>query len=58
MSLEPVAVPILMQAIDFLFGEAKKILEERRAARQQARHAQPGPRTEERHGRADPPLQP
>ncbi len=34
MSLDPIAVPIVMKAVDFLFGEAKKILEERRQARQ------------------------
>jgi hypothetical protein len=34
--IETVAVPILMKAVDLLFGETKKILEERRAARQSA----------------------
>jgi len=34
--IDPLAVPILMKAVDFLFDEAKKILEERRAARQSA----------------------
>jgi hypothetical protein len=32
--IETVAIPILMRAVDFLFDEAKKILQERRAARQ------------------------
>lgn len=39
-----VTVPILMRAVDFLFDEAKKILQERRAARQSAeRQAAPPP---------------
>jgi hypothetical protein len=42
--IETIAVPILMKAVDFLFDEAKKILEERRAARQSAeRQAAPPP---------------
>jgi len=32
--LEPVAIPILMQAVDFLFEETRKILQERRERRQ------------------------
>lgn len=34
MSVEIIAVPILMKAVDFLFGAARNILDERRAARQ------------------------
>jgi transposase len=43
MSIEVVAVPILMKAVDFLFGEAKKILEERRAARQKDKQSVAAP---------------
>jgi hypothetical protein len=34
---EPFAISILMKAVDFLFGEAKTILEERRTARQNSK---------------------
>ena len=42
--IETIAVPVLMKAVDFLFDEAKKILQERRDARQSAeRQAAPPP---------------
>lgn len=34
MIVEAFAIPVLMKAVDFLFGETQKILEERRLARQ------------------------
>ncbi len=37
MSIEAIGIPILMKAIDFLFNEAKNIMEERRAARQSSK---------------------
>lgn len=40
--IETVQIPILLKAIDFLFEEGRKILEERRERRKSARAAQSG----------------
>jgi hypothetical protein len=39
--IEPLAIPILMKAVDFLFGEAQKILQERRERRKNQHQASP-----------------
>ena len=41
--LDPIQIPILLKAIDFVFDEGRKILEERRERRKLSPSAEPGP---------------
>ncbi len=45
--LDPIQLPILMKAIDFVFEEGRKILEERRERRKAASAAQPKAKPQE-----------
>jgi hypothetical protein len=42
MMLDPIQIPILLKAVDFVFDEGRKILEERRERRKLAASASPG----------------